>query len=318
MKLYLWQTKRITGEPLTDKKEVFSVEAQDIRTSFGGRQSESHKGSYGTVLIFGGSRTMEGAVALAAIGALRSGAGRVIAAVPESSEIRYNVNPEIMVTKLEDNGSGVFNDFSIIQGLELLNRSDAVVIGPGFGRMHESDAFFGEIVRNFKGPILIDADGLYHLKYFMNTPFWEDVSKVWNGVITPHAGEAAFLIDSESEYVNDFKFEAIEQLIDICKCTVVLKGHNTLVSKDGEKVFLNETGNPGMATAGSGDVLSGIIGAVLAKKDVKISTEEAAAFGVWIHGLSGDLAAKELGQTGMIAGDILNFLPYAWKETLKF
>ena len=318
MKLYLWQTKRITGETFTDKSEVFSVEAQDIRASFGERQSESHKGSYGTVLIFGGSRTMEGAVHLAALGALRSGAGRVIAAVPQSSEIRYSINSEIMVTKLEDNGSGVFNDFSIAQGLELLNRSDVVVIGPGFGRMHESDAFFGEIIRNFKGPILVDADGLYHLKYFMDNPLWENVSKVWNGVITPHAGEAAFLIDSETEYVNNYKFEALEQLIDFCKCTVVLKGNNTLVSKDGEKVFLNETGNPGMATAGSGDVLSGIISAVLAKKDVEISTVEAAAFGVWIHGLSGDLAANDLGQTGMIAGDILKFLPYAWKETLKF
>ena len=180
------------GETFTDENEVFSIEAQDIRASFRERQSESHKGSYGTVLIFGGSRTMEGAVALAAMGALRSGAGRVIAAVPESSEIRYNINPEIMVTKLDDNGSGVFNDFSIEQGLELLKRSDAVVIGPGFGRMHESDAFFGEILRNFKGPILIDADGLYHLKYFMDKPLWEDVSKVWDGVITPHAGEAAF------------------------------------------------------------------------------------------------------------------------------
>ena len=310
--------KRITEEMFTDKSEVFTIEAQDIRAGFGERQSESHKGSYGTVLIFGGSRTMEGAVSLAALGALRSGAGLVIAAVPESSEIRCNINPEIIVTKLEDNGSGVFNDFSIAQGLELLNRSDAVVIGPGFGRMHESDAFFAEIIRNFNGPILVDADGLYHLKYFMDNPLWEDVSKVWNGVITPHAGEAAFLIDSETEFVNEHKFEVLERLKGIYKCTVVLKGHDTLISIDEKKIFLNETGNPGMATAGSGDVLSGIIGAVLAKKDVEISTVEAAAFGVWIHGLSGDLAVKDLGQTGMIAGDILKFLPYAWKETLKF
>jgi len=318
LKTYLWRTKRMIGETSTNRKEVLVAEEQDIREAFGVRGAETHKGSYGTVLIFGGSAGMEGSVGLAAMGALRSGAGRVIVAVPKSAEIRYGIQPEIMVRKIDDGGEGIFNKYSISQGKDLLEGADSVVIGPGFGRNRDSELFFEEIINEFEGPVLIDADGLYHLKYLLNDFRWKMATAAGKRIITPHAGEAAFLLDTKSEDVNDYKLETLSQLVELCGTTVLLKGHNTLVSKDGETVYFNETGNPGMATAGSGDVLSGIIGGILARKDLQIDVETAGAFGAWIHGTAGDFAAEELGQTGMIASDIIKYIPKAWKSVLKF
>lgn len=317
MKTYLWPKKRIPEEMSIDSKNVFAVEAKDIKRCFGTRRSESHKGTYGTVLVFGGSKGMEGAAGLAALSALKSGAGRVIMAIPKTTEIMYGISPEIMVRKLEDGGIGAFTENSIPEGKDLCKVADAVVLGPGFGRLQESNGFFEAILKEFKGPVLIDADGLYHIKYLIDESNWNAISENWHGVITPHIGEASNLLGVETGDIDDYRFESLSMLIECCKGTVVLKGHNTLISKDGEKVYINETGNPGMATAGSGDVLSGVIGAILARRDLEIAMDTAAAFGVWVHGLAGDLAADELGETGMIAGDIIKYLPYAWKEILK-
>jgi len=297
---------------------VSAIEAQDIRGMLGERKQESHKGDYGTVLIFGGSKGMEGAAGMAAVAALKSGAGKVLLAVPASTEISYSLRPEVMLRRIDDGGEGYFNKFSISQGLDLLEQADSMVIGPGFGRQVESELFFEEMLNNSSGPVVVDADGIYFLRYFMNEASWSELSKRWKGVITPHSGEAAALIDMDSEHIQDYRLEALSQLIEASSATVVLKGHNTLVSSEGEPVYFNETGNPGMATAGSGDVLSGIIGALLSRQDLDITVCQAAAIGVWIHGLSGDMAAERYGQTGMMAGDILNLLPEAWKSVLRY
>lgn len=308
----------MTEEAYTDKLHVAVFEEEDVRNEMKERNPESYKGDYGTVVVFGGTRGMEGAAGLTGISALRSGAGKVILAVPEHTEILYGIQPEIMVRRLKDNGEGIFNKYSIAEGLDLLDQADAVVIGCGFGRYRDSELFFREILLNFNGPMIVDADGIHFLRYLIADSMWNEIKDQWNGIITPHCGEAADLLEKEIDYVVDYRVEALEELVELTAATVVLKGHNTLTTGINQPLYFNETGNPGMATAGSGDVLSGIIGAILARRDLTMDKTAGAAIGVLIHGLSGDLAAERIGQTGLIAGDIIKYLPEAWKRVLRY
>lgn len=252
------------------------------------RKLESHKGDFGKVGIIGASRGMLGSVYLACNAALRSGAGLVYAICEESLERDLSVKFVEPIVK----------SFSACSDLvRHIERLDALAIGPGFGQSDISKAVFQESL-NFQGPLVIDADGLNILS---KTEFQQRD----NLILTPHTGEMSRLLGISAEKIEQDRNAYAIQASLLYGATVILKGHRTVIC-NGSEIYVNKTGNPGMATAGSGDVLTGILTAFLG---MGIETFTAAKLAVHIHGLAGDLAAKKFGEYSMIAGDIINSLP---------
>jgi NAD(P)H-hydrate epimerase len=283
----------------TDKKLISNTLAKQLLTP---PQSDTYKHRQGKVLVVAGSIGFTGAGCLAAEGALRTGAGLVIAAVPASLNTIYESKlTEVITAPLSDGGSGHFrsDDFAIVE--EKLEWCDALIIGPGLGTDDESLNFAEAVVKSSSKPMVIDADALrvFHGKIDLFSELKSDF------VITPHHGEAAQLLNVDKEEVksNPFRFA-----LDICSKiggTTVLKGAPTLVAFEGS-TNANYTGHQGLATGGSGDVLSGMIGSFLAQG---MSPSNAAQLGVLIHGEAADYLLETFGYRSLIAGDLLNALP---------
>lgn len=274
------------------------------------RQAESHKGDYGHALFIGGSVGMMGAIAMSAAAALRSGAGLVTAALPKSLVYAFqSAQMEIMVKALEEN-EGRISSNSLPMIAEMLNKSSACGIGPGMSVYPESFEIVEFVLQNAKQPVLIDADGINAVandknlfkKY--NTPI----------VITPHPGEISRLTGKSIAEIQSRRVDIARNYAEEWGITIVLKGNRTVVATPEGEVYLNVNGNPGMATAGSGDVLSGIITAFLAQG---LKTTDAAIAGVYIHGRSGDIMARQKGQRSLVAGDLIKGLPLAFIEAEK-
>jgi NAD(P)H-hydrate epimerase len=278
------------------------------------RQRESHKGDYGRILIVAGSRGMSGAARLAAEGALRSGAGLVTVATPKSQQpilARKTACP--MTYPLPETKEGSLSLKALPEILKLINNSqfNVIALGPGLSQNPQTVKLVLSLVPIIKVPTVIDADGLNALSKDVNI-----LKKVKVPVIlTPHPGEMNRLIGSK---VQSFKSSRVKIAVDFAKrykVIIALKGYQTVVT-DGNKVYINKTGNPGMATGGSGDVLTGVIAGLLAQrvKSEILTPFQAAQLGVYIHGLAGDLAAKDKGEISLIATDILEYLPVALKR----
>ena len=261
------------------------------------RQVDSHKGNYGKILLLCGSRGYTGAAALAAMGALRSGAGLVYLAVPESIyAIEACKLTEAIVLPLPDEG-GKLALAALPEIRRLLPKMDAVLIGCGLGQSEGTRAVLETVLREFSGPVVVDADGINLLAKHMDILRERHASTI----LTPHAGEFVRIGgDNKADRVSETLRFAMKY-----GCILLLKGHETVIS-DGKETYVNQTGNPGMAVGGSGDVLSGIIVSLLGQG---IAPLEAAAVGAWLHGAAGDLCAEELGQYGMLPTDMLSFLP---------
>lgn len=271
------------------------------------RVSDTHKGDYGKVGIVGGSGGMLGAVYMSSMSALRTGSGLVYSFVPEAiSEPMQIKSVENIVIPLEDRGRGFFCENSFAGIEDRLQSLDVVAVGPGMGRNPETSGFLELLTENFKGSLVVDADGIYHLKK-LKCILGKSRGKL---VITPHMAEFANFLDVElCEIERNRELYAVETAKRY-GLTVVLKGHETLVT-DGNEVYANKTGNPGMATAGSGDVLTGIIASLVGQG---IEILEAAKLGVYIHGLSGDIASQVKGEYGLLARDIIESIPEAIME----
>ncbi|MDI9493908.1 MAG: NAD(P)H-hydrate dehydratase [Bacillota bacterium] len=259
-----------------------------VNTFIKKRDKELHKGDCGKVLIIAGSEGMAGAAVLSARGALRSGAGLVRVSVPE------HLFPILQV--------GVPEATCVSRSLppEWLEGHQAIVIGPGLGD-DSSNVPLIETVLNSNCPaVVLDADGLNLLA---RNDGLKELAKEASGrlIITPHPGEAARLLGCSSKEINADRVESACRLAEQIGAVTVLKGAGTLVATPNRETYINTTGNPGMATGGSGDVLSGVIGALAGQG---LSCFEAAACGVYIHGAAGDIAAKALGEYGVIASDI--------------
>ena len=254
------------------------------------RPLESHKGDFGRALLVGGSLGMSGAISLAGMAALRSGAGLVTLAVPEEIlPIVASHEPSYMTVPFTDGHL----DERIV---DLLKGANCVGCGPGLGR----DAFANKLVSNVlsqtEAPLVLDADAIR----------WVGTTNSKALILTPHPGEFRHLIDSTER--DRAKLEvAASEFAERNNAIVVLKGHHSLIT-DGNRVVHNQTGNPGMATGGSGDVLTGIIVALIGQS---MDPFDAVVEGVRVHGLAGDLAAAELGQMSLIASDLLRYLPQA-------
>lgn len=267
------------------------------------RVTNSHKGTYGHVLVIGGCREMSGAVSMTALAALRTGAGLVTVATTESALPLVAARAmEIMTISLPEK-DGALCDASFEALERVLERFDVLCIGPGGTRNPESLGFFSRLLREIKKPMVLDADGLMALN--------ED----WGGshplVITPHPGESAKMLDTSVSDIEKDRIGAARALANRYHAVAVLKGSHTLVS-NGRLISVNTTGNPGMATAGSGDALTGIIGGLMAQG---CASWDAARLGVALHGYAGDIAARTKGG-GLITGDVINSIPEAIRSTL--
>lgn len=271
------------------------------------REPESHKGSFGTTLVIGGSRGMTGAVALAGMAALRGGAGLVRLAVADVClDSVAIIEPSYLTTPLASDSAGRISLNSRSLVASAAQRATAAALGPGLGRSLGLDALVSWLYRNLKLPMVVDADALNALA---DRP---EVLRQPGGprILTPHPGEFARLTGARhAAGIPEREADAVRMAAE-CGIVVVLKGHRTLVT-DGTRRANNTTGNPGMATGGSGDVLTGLVGSLLAQK---FSTWDAACLAVYLHGRAGDLAREVLGEESLVASDLVDYLPRAFRE----
>jgi hydroxyethylthiazole kinase-like uncharacterized protein yjeF len=272
------------------------------------RRPDSNKGSFGKVLATAGSRGMSGAAVLCGSAALRGGAGLVrVATAHELVPIVAGGNPCYMTAGLPQDGEGRLSLEALGPLCALAQSSDVIALGPGLGRSSELSSLLANFIRECEVPIVLDADGLNAL-----APRPEALKQHGGPVIiTPHPGEFARLVNLDVPAVQKERADLAMRFAGEFGVVVVLKGHGTIVT-DGRRVYRNTTGNPGMAGGGSGDVLTGLIAALLGQaKEQGLDLFEAAQLGVHAHGLAGDLARSELGEIGMIASDLLDHLPRA-------
>ncbi len=267
------------------------------------RPRDSHKGDYGRAFILAGSPGMTGAAVLSAEGALRSGAGLVTLGIPSGLNLVAEAKlTEAMTLPLAETADGTLSFDSLDLILEKAAGSKVLAIGPGLSVNRETVELVREVIPTIKVPCVLDADGLNAMAGDV-----EAFAACRGGlVITPHAGEMARLMGLTSQEVQNDRVNIALQAAEKFKCVVLLKGARTLVAGPGGELYINTTGNPGMATGGSGDVLTGIIAGLIAQG---MDLLKAAAAGAWIHGRAGDLAARDLGYMALTAGDILKYLP---------
>ncbi|WP_166824575.1 NAD(P)H-hydrate dehydratase [Thalassoroseus pseudoceratinae] len=277
------------------------------------RSQNSHKGSFGSVFLIGGSRGMSGAMALAGMGALRGGAGLVTLAVPMGilSTITA-LEPSYLTKPLPEDKHGCISLVAWSALHDADKRFDVVAIGPGLCRTDDSQELTARLFERCSVPLVVDADGLNNLTDRKTVLSTHPKSASAARVLTPHPGEFARLLDVPVSEVQANReqlaaaFAAKHQLI------VVLKGHGTIIT-DGEQIAVNPTGNPGMATGGMGDVLTGLIAALLGQG---MAAFDAAHLGVYLHGLAADIAVQEFSQPGLIASDLPLYIGPAWQTVL--
>ena len=269
------------------------------------RLADAHKGDFGLALIVGGSRGMSGAVGLAGMAALRGGAGLVRLAVPGGClDTVAAFEPSYMTVALPGDSDGRITGSAYERIVALAEAATVVGLGPGLGRSAELDGLVGRLYQDLAKPMVVDADALNALATQPEILGQHAAPRI----LTPHPGEFARLVGKRLEG-HDRESAAVE-LAARCGVVIVLKGHHSLIT-DGQRRVHNTTGNPGMATGGSGDVLTGLIVALACQN---LEPFEAAQLGVHLHGLAGDFAAAEQGEVSMIASDLVEFLPDAFEE----
>jgi NAD(P)H-hydrate epimerase len=283
------------------------VERKDVAPFLKGRKKDTHKGTFGHVLVISGSLGKTGAASLAGRAALRMGAGLVTVATPASClpMVARSV-PELMTEPLAETPKKTIAAGALPRVLELLKGKDALLLGPGLSTNPSTAEFVLALLPRVRVPMVLDADALNIIAAkpgvlgSIKTP----------AVLTPHPGEFARLLGLTNREVLADRIDLASAFARRYRVYVVLKGHRSLTACPDGRVFINPTGNPGMATGGSGDVLGGMIASQIGQeKDVRGAVVSA----VYVHGLSGDLGAEELGERALIAGDIIRFLPRALK-----
>lgn len=280
---------------------MIKLNHQSVLNLLPDRNDDTHKGDFGKILLLCGSRGYTGAAYLAAMGALRSGAGLVFLGVPESiyqiEAVKLN---EAIVFPLPDLDGKLCAE-AIPEILERLPKMDAVLIGCGLGQSGDTLAVVQAVLENAECPVVVDADGINVLSAH------KDIlrGRKHPTILTPHDGEFR-RIGGE---IGEDRMASASALARDLDCIVLLKGHRTCIT-DGKTGYVNATGNPGMAVGGSGDLLAGILVSLLGQK---IGPLEAAACGAWLHGAAGDLCAGDIGQYGMLPTDMLCVLPRLMK-----
>lgn len=275
------------------------------------RPPDAHKGVFGHVFIIAGSPGFTGAASLACAGALRSGVGLVTLGVPDSlNPIMEAKTTEAMTLPLPETGQHTLSPAAVEPAVEFAKKCSAIALGPGISRDKETESFVHSFLGQVELPVVIDADGLNALA--ANT----DVIKARPGptVLTPHPGEMSRLIGKPTADIQRDRQGCAVEFAREWNVVLVLKGSGTVVASPGGDALTNTTGGSGMASGGAGDVLTGLIGGLLAQG---VQTSDSAVIGVYLHGLAGDIAAQTCTEWGMVASDIVRALPAAWKLIAK-
>lgn len=279
-----------------------------INSIFKRRASSSNKGSIGTLLTVCGSYSMAGAAMLSSEAALRSGAGLVKTALPKSIyPIVAAGLPECVYKPLDENIDGTISNMNKELILKEANNSDAVLIGCGITNNLDSKEIVYYLIRNSKTPIIIDADGINVISDNINI-LKEAQSKI---ILTPHPKEMSRLTGMQIKKIQQDRINIAKNFSNEYKVTLILKGENTVISSPNQIPMINRTGNPGMATGGSGDVLAGVVASLVSQG---YSTVNSALLGTYIHGLAGDIAASKYSETSMLPSDIIDCLGDVFKQ----
>lgn len=283
-----------------------TIEPEEIRRFLPQRRAEAHKGDFGHLLIVGGSISKPGAAVMAAHAALRAGVGLVTVAAPRSAlALMAPALPEAMWEPLDQNSEGAIAASAYSRLQELLAGKTSLAIGPGLGQNAETVGLVKRLVAENELPTVIDADGLNAYHGDMDAlPPKRPLA------LTPHPGEAGRLLGCPARDVQKNRLDSVRELASRTDAFVLLKGHRTLVSDPSGNVFINLTGNPGLATGGTGDVLTGVVGALVNRLAMDVALRVAAH----LQGLAGDLAAESVGQTSLLATDVIRSLPKALRR----
>jgi len=282
-----------------------------LPTQLSQRKPSAHKGDFGHILLIAGCARFSGAALLCAEACLRAGAGLVTVAIPKGLLPGIiKIKPkEVMLLPLPETKEGALHVSAYKKIKDFAHSIDLLIVGPGLGRERTTQALIRKIITAVKKPMVIDADGLNALAGHLSA-FSARGTKT-ETIITPHPGEMARLLNVRIKAVQDKRKEVARKFAKKHQVTVVLKGRATVVADKKNNCYVNITGNPGMATAGSGDVLTGMIGAFLGQG---LTAFNAAKYAVHVHGLAGDIAAKEKTQISLIASDIIAKIPEAIKR----
>jgi ADP-dependent NAD(P)H-hydrate dehydratase len=272
------------------------------------RPVEGHKGTFGRVLVVAGSIGMTGAAALVGRAALRAGAGLVRVATAKSAlPIVAAIEPSYTTLPLPEDSAGRISAKAVSVILNAAEENDVVALGPGMGQSTGLRAVVETLIQQEGLRLLIDGDGLNNLSRLSGWPRKRKADLV----VTPHPGEMKRLWSGLfREDMPQDRRQTATQVAQATQATTALKGAGTVVT-NGQRVYVNTTGNPGMGTAGAGDVLTGVTAALMGQG---LSSFDATVLGVYVHGLAGDLAAAELGQVSLIATDLIDFLPQAFRK----
>ncbi|MDH3257239.1 MAG: NAD(P)H-hydrate dehydratase, partial [Nitrospinota bacterium] len=286
------------------------LELEDIRSLIPERPSNTHKGEYGHTLVVAGSRGKGGAAGLTGLAALRAGAGLVTLAVPESCHQALEFNPlETMAVALPETKSGSISTKAIEVILENLKGINALAIGPGLSTDKETVQLLDALLPQVECPLVIDADGINALG--KSGTLIDQIQTAM--VLTPHPKEMSRLSGWSVQDILNQRIERASQFAKDHEVTLLLKGARTLIAFADGTVLINPTGNPGMATAGSGDVLTGLIAGLVSQG---LSVPSATAAGAFIHGMAGDIYAESNHEVTLIASDLLSKVPEAIKRIL--
>ena len=291
-----------------EKFKLEMVEEEKIRPYFEQRKKDTHKGTFGHLLMLAGSLGKTGAAVMAGKAALKMGAGLVTAGVPKSClPIVARSMMELMTEPLPETEKGTLSVEALPEILRLLEEKDALMLGPGISTNESTKELILSLLTRLRIPVVLDADALNILA--SNSDVLKSLSKP--AVVTPHPGEFARLVKLSTNEVLSKRLELVPRFAAKYGIYVVLKGYKTLTATPEGKTFINPTGNPGMATAGSGDVLSGMIASMIIQEKNILDAILAA---VYVHGLSGDIGAARLGEKSLTAGNMITYLPAAIKS----
>lgn len=309
-KVYLFEIG-IPKELLSNLSKLYLSNRNVLSSFLPPRNIEAHKGNFGHLVIVAGSKEKPGALSMASMGALRCGVGLVTAASVESAlNVLHNHSYEAMGLVLDQTPSGTIALSSLPKLIKFLEDKDCLVLGPGLSLEAETQEFVRRLVLNTSIPVVLDADGI---NSFSKNP---QILKARTGekVLTPHPGELSRLLDVPISEIKKDRIEFVRKTVKETNSTVILKGYMTLIACTNDIVWVNTTGNPGMATGGIGDVLSGMVGSFIAQK---INPFKSCPLAVYLHGLAGDLVAKSKGEESLIPRDLIEFIPQAFNELLK-
>jgi len=280
-----------------------------LPTPLSRRKSNAYKNQFGHVLVLAGSARMLGAAALTSLSAIRSGAGLVTLGIPKSlnAPAQKKISDTIMTFPLKETGKQTLALAAFTQIKDSYASYDVIAIGPGLSKNPSTQRLIRKIIETSPLPLIIDADALSALCGHLGSLTKTETTKI----LTPHPGEMARLIGRKKNTVEKNRKDIAGTFSKKHNCILLLKGAKTIVASPAGKIYTNTTGNAGMATAGSGDVLTGMIVAFAAQG---LSGFEAAKYGAYLHGKAGDLAAKSKTQLSMIASDIIDHIPTVVKR----